>query len=131
MSELARLKQEIARLKAQELRASKLSRAKSQVRELKYGKYLRPGRRAVGWVKKQVSKSGSSGDSNMFGGLDIGDPFGNSSGGGPLADLGSPMGGISLGNPFGEERTHRTHHRRAAHRRIHHRRRPQYIIVRR
>lgn len=127
MGELTRLKQEIARLKAQELRANKLSRAKSQIKELKYGKYLKPGRRVAGWVKKQIPKG--DGDSDMFSGLNIGSPFGDS-GEGPLANLGNPFGGISLGNPFGEPER-RTHRKKVTHHRIHHRRRPQYIIVRR
>lgn len=137
MSELTRLKSEIARLKAQELRASNVSRAKSQVRELKYGKYFKPGRRAVGWVKKKVSSgTGQYGGNDMFSGLDMGNPldnmgspFGSGGGSGPLSDI----GGISMVNPFGEPTRRISHHKRRVvhHRRPVHRRRPQYIIVRR
>jgi hypothetical protein len=134
MSEYTRLKAKIARLKAQEMRASRIGRAKSQIRELKYGRYFKPGRRAVGWIKKKVSEgTGNFGGNDMFSGLDMGNPFGGG-GAGPLADIGDGFGGISMGNPFGEQTRRASPHRRRRvvhHRRPTHRRRPQYIIVRR
>ena len=67
MSELRKINAEIRRLKIQQARAAKLSRAKGQVRELKYGKYLKPGRRAVKAVKRYVTTKPSVG-----GGFDMG-----------------------------------------------------------
>jgi len=118
MGEYERSQKEINRLRIRQTKSRKLSEARGTLREMKYGKYFKPGRKIVGWTKKQVSDSGG------FGGMNISNP---------LEDIGDGFGGISMGNPFGEsERTYRKH--RKKHKRIvYHRKhsKPQYIILRR
>jgi hypothetical protein len=111
------LQREISRLKSKQEKSNKIGTAKAQLRELKYGKYFKPGRKIVatigksgrkagGWMKKQASSIESSGGG-------FGDPIGGLEFGNPLENIGNPFSGISMGNPFGEpERRTIKHHRR-------------------
>lgn len=110
---IKQLERQLTRLKTQEARDNKLARTKAEIREVKYGRYFKPGRKVVAYMKKKARKMGGN---DMFGG-DLGLGGGNILGGGgsgPLSDIGSGFGGISMGNPFGETaaRRHIKHHRK-------------------
>ena len=141
MAELGKIRAEIARLKAQEARQNKLGSAKSELRELKYGKYFKPGRKVASWVGKGAKKAYKSaknykapaGNESMggfdMGGFGSGDILGG--GDGPLAGIGNGFGGVQMGNPFGEptRRSSPRKRKRVARRRP--RRRVRYTWVRR
>ena len=116
MSEYTQIQREIARRKIAQTKANKLATARSELRELKYGKYLAPGRKIGDWGAKQFKKArkkeyfNTNTGNDLVGNVDFGMGGGSSSS--PLADLGDPFGSVSLGNPFGESAPRTVHHRR-------------------